>query len=886
MYQSIYRKGLIWWIAAAMIMSAYASLWVSPKEASAATIYETRFMDLYNQIKNPANGYFSPEGIPYHAVETLMSEAPDYGHMTTSEAYSYWLWLETLYGHYTGDWTKLDAAWASMEKYIIPINEGDGVEEQPTMNNYNPNSPATYASEHPFPDQYPSLLSGAVPPGTDPLDAELKATYGNNQTYLMHWLVDVDNWYGFGNTLNPSHTATYVNTFQRGEEESVWEAITHPSQDNKTFGKPNEGFMSLFTKESQAPAAQWKYTNATDADARAVQVIYWAKQLGYNNTAVLNKAKKMGDFLRYGMYDKYFQQAGSASDGTPSAGTGKNASFNLLSWYTAWGGGLGSGGNWAWRIGASHAHQAYQNPVAAYALGTTAGGLAPASATGQADWNASLTRQLEFYNWLLSAEGAIGGGATNSWGGSYAAYPSGVSTFYNLAYQQAPVYTDPDSNEWFGFQAWPLERVAELYYILASSGDISSTNFQMAKNVITKWVDWSMDYTFVNAKPVTQEFGPDDDDYYVDTNGQRVLGGANPSIATTPAQGEFYIPGKLLWSGQPNTWTNFASFPGNSNYHATTVNPSQDVGVLGSYIKALIFFAAGTKAESGSYTTLGDQAKTLADSLLGAAWNFNDGIGIAKDEERGDYHRYFEKEIYFPTGWSGTYGMGNAIPGTGGIASDPARGGNGVYISYPELRPKITQDPKWSYLTNLYNTSWNPTTEKWDNGTPTFKYHRFWSQVDIATAYAEFDRLIGSSTPSVPSIPVGLTATAGNAQASLSWSASAGATSYNVKRATTSGGPYTTVATGVTATGYADTGLSNGTTYYYVVSAANAVGESANSSQVSATPSVPTIPPAPTGLTATAGNAQVALSWTASAGATSYTVKRATTSGGPYTNVA
>ena len=62
-----------------------------------------RFLTLYHQLKNDANGYFSPEGIPYHSIETLICEAPDYGHMTTSEAYSYWLWLEVLYGHYTGD---------------------------------------------------------------------------------------------------------------------------------------------------------------------------------------------------------------------------------------------------------------------------------------------------------------------------------------------------------------------------------------------------------------------------------------------------------------------------------------------------------------------------------------------------------------------------------------------------------------------------------------------------------------------------------------------------------------------------------------------------------------------------------------------------------------
>jgi fibronectin type 3 domain-containing protein len=151
-----------------------------------------------------------------------------------------------------------------------------------------------------------------------------------------------------------------------------------------------------------------------------------------------------------------------------------------------------------------------------------------------------------------------------------------------------------------------------------------------------------------------------------------------------------------------------------------------------------------------------------------------------------------------------------------------------------------------------------------------------------------------SATPkaqtSAPVAPTTLQATAGNAQISLTWTASSGATSYHVKRATSSGGPYTQAAT-PTSTSFNDASLVNGTTYFYVVSAVDSSGESANSSQASATPSAPVtappvaIPPVPSAVKATAGSAQISLSWSASSGATSYHVKRATTSGGPYSQV-
>lgn len=138
---------------------------------------------------------------------------------------------------------------------------------------------------------------------------------------------------------------------------------------------------------------------------------------------------------------------------------------------------------------------------------------------------------------------------------------------------------------------------------------------------------------------------------------------------------------------------------------------------------------------------------------------------------------------------------------------------------------------------------------------------------------------------SVPAVPSGLTATAGNASVSLSWTVSPGATSYHVERSTTSGGPFTLVASPAVAA-YTDSALSNGTKYFYVVSAGNAAGQSANSAEVNATPTAPqAAPPSPNNLVAMAGNAQVSLAWTASTGATGYNVLRSTTSGGPYTQI-
>ena len=141
------------------------------------------------------------------------------------------------------------------------------------------------------------------------------------------------------------------------------------------------------------------------------------------------------------------------------------------------------------------------------------------------------------------------------------------------------------------------------------------------------------------------------------------------------------------------------------------------------------------------------------------------------------------------------------------------------------------------------------------------------------------------ATASVPAGPTSLTVTPGNTTATLSWAASTSGspTSYTIYRGTKSDGEAVTpvATTNGTTTTFTDTGLKNGTTYFYNVAANNSVGVSPDSNEVSVTPAVGTgtAPAAPTGLNATSGNGSVSLTWNASAGATSYSVYRGTAPG-------
>jgi hypothetical protein len=572
-------------------MKVYAGTTTTP----VSNVYQQRFNTMYSKIHDPANGYFSSQGIPYHSVETFMTEGPDYGHETTSEAFSYYMWLEAMEGKFTGDFTGFKTAWDTTEKYMIPTHA-----DQPAMNN---NPHATYAPEWEDPSKYPAQLDSSKPTGVDPIDSELKAAYGTGDMYGMHWILDVDNWYGYGSRGDGTSKPSYFNTYQRGKQESCFETIPQPSWDALKFGGKN-GFLDLFTGD-KSYSQQFKYTDAPDADSRAVQATYyaskWAKDYGVDLSSYIGKASKMGDYLRYSMFDKYFRKIGTPS----AAGSGYDAAHYLLGWYYAWGGDASSQAGWDWKIGCSHVHFGYQNPLAAWVLSTNSD-FKPKSTNGARDWGTSLTKELEFYQWLQSSEGAIAGGASNSNNGRYDAWPAGTSTFDGMGYDANPVYADPGSNTWFGFQAWSMQRVAQYYY---------ETKDSKAKSLLDKWAKW-----------------------------------AN-SVIKLNADGTFAIPSTIDWSGQPDTWN--GTYTGNPNLHVIIVNYGTDLGVASSLANALAYYAAATGDKTSQ-----NNAKQLLDRI----WNnYQDAKGVSATEARSDYSRIFNQEVNVPQGWTGTMANGDVI---------------------------------------------------------------------------------------------------------------------------------------------------------------------------------------------------------------------------------
>jgi len=592
--------------SAIALLGATAVMAAPMKRSRNSQEYAERAKEHYNVMTGNgsySSEYFSPEKVPYHSIETLMVEAPDHGHESVSETYSFWVWMEAVNGKLTGDYSGVEKAWSYLEKHLIPDSNN-----QPGMSRYNTSSPATYAPESDSMEDYPAKLesTGGIV-GEDPIAKELSQAYGNWDIYIMHWIIDGDNWYGYGQKGDGTTKPSFINTFQRGPSESTWKTVPHPCWEAMKWGGRN-GFLDLFTVDNSY-AKQWRYTAAPDADARAIQAAYmayiWAKEDGVSLTSVASKAAKLGDYLRYAQYDKYFKKIGNCVDVQRcSAGRGKNSAHYLISWYFAWGG--GEQGDWAWRIGSSHTHTGYQNPLAAWILSTESA-FKPKSSTGAEDWAVSLDRQLELFRWLQSAEGCIAGGATNSWQGSYAQPSSDITTFYGMWYDWQPVYHDPPSNNWTGMQGWGMERVCSLYYL---SGN------EKAGKVCQEWAKWVKKTTRVS-------------------------------------NGEVIHATNLDWQGNPDEWnsSNFNKSNLNRSLHGTVSSEGIDIGTIASIIKGLMWVSMKDNDQEGI---------NLAVQVMDAIENYRDNLGYSTHEARGDYDK-FGGEVYIPSGWTGKNAQGANI---------------------------------------------------------------------------------------------------------------------------------------------------------------------------------------------------------------------------------
>jgi len=196
--------------------------------------------------------------------------------------------------------------------------------------------------------------------------------------------------------------------------------------------------------------------------------------------------------------------------------------------------------------------------------------------------------------------------------------------------------------------------------------------------------------------------------------------------------------------------------------------------------------------------------------------------------------------------------------------------------------------PDFKILILPYTNAAVPVTTSWSNNVLTVQMADGQEDLVYYTKYPDGRTRVNSYRLAglgvVLAAPTGLAATGGVAQAALRWNATTGALGYNVRSSLTSGGPYTLVATNVPGTNYVQTNIVSGTTYYYVVTALNAYGESMNSAEAGVVPTG--APPVPIGLGANPDNTVIHLAWNPSTGATGYNVKRSLTSGTNYLVVA
>ncbi|MGZ3922266.1 MAG: T9SS type A sorting domain-containing protein [Flavisolibacter sp.] len=275
---------------------------------------------------------------------------------------------------------------------------------------------------------------------------------------------------------------------------------------------------------------------------------------------------------------------------------------------------------------------------------------------------------------------------------------------------------------------------------------------------------------------------------------------------------------------------------GGLTFHRTNLSPGDPVQSFtnGQPVYGMNNLPSTIEAENFDFFTTGGQGKTYNDSdnlNTGGAYRPSEGVDISTCSEGG-------------------YAVTNMQPGEwlNYTVSVPKTGFYKIAIRYSSFNAngQIRFD-----FDSVNTTGYVPVPFGGTNSTGANDWKDFYVDTVTLQAGVQSMRIYVGGTQTAfnlnnitvsavdpwqaPATPISLVAKAGNKQVLLNWNPSLGALSYKVKRTTTVGGPYVTIAT-VDTSFYANTGLTNGTSYFYVVSASNAVGESANSAEASATP--------------------------------------------------
>ena len=377
----------------------------------------------------------------------------------------------------------------------------------------------------------------------------------------------------------------------------------------------------------------------------------------------------------------------------------------------------------------------------------------------------------------------------------------------------------------------------------------------------------------------------------------------NPLVLTTPANGTIAPPGYYMLflvdsAGVPSK-ASFIQLTPNSYSpvppRGTISAPSSDVTITAG---SAINFGSGTTASGYSWVFPGgtpatSTAQNPGNVTFGVSGTYTISLTVIDSTGNSDPSPPTRKITVLPTSPDFSITVGPAaqevVPGgltTYTVTVTPLSGFTGTV--------NLSVGSESGFPTGITSGGFSPASISTGGSSSTLTM-----QTSISTVpYALSLTITGTSgtishTASTTLLvnlapPAGLTATAKDSQVTLSWPASVGANGYHVKRANIDGGPYETFAC-LSGTSIVDSGLINGTTYYYTVSATytagpNAGGESADSMQASATPQGTVSLAPPTGLNARSNKpGTIDLQWVQSTtpGVTKNRVYRRT-SGGSY----